>query len=555
MKKIFSLTNVFIKEFYQNLSIFDKEKKEFNKKSMFFWLIMIIVTCITYLSYEIITFLVDCGQPQIFLNLYFLVLAILLLFQTILVCTNIFFFSKDIENVLHMPLKPVELLLAKFNTLLCMLYISEGIIGLIPLALYGLLTHSHFLFYLWGLLILVVFPILLAATISIIMLLFMRFAKFIKNKDVFQLIITIILITFLCILEYRAFMGLFSIKNDQQAAEQLNDFSQKAEQANKYFLIINPSVYILSNSLSIMSILSFIKIICYNIISLFIFITIGKITYLKDILNNIVSSTNKKRKKIKIEKNTKYNKKWKAYIKKELKMLIREPIFFMQCVFPVIMILFTFITLIIVLLPAINEILQDETIQDSLQNLSFNTEAVCDILIVLQVLFSISNISLTAISREGKNALFIKYIPIELYQQFLYKNIPQILLNLLVSIIVLGLILYVVPSINILYLFMVFIISILINLINSYLMLVVDLRRPNLDWDTEYSVVKKSDNKLFQYVLMIINILFLMYIAKIFSDVNIFISLIGEIIIFTIIFIIIDRCIKKWQNKLFNKII
>jgi ABC-2 type transport system permease protein len=219
------------------------------------------------------------------------------------------------------------------------------------------------------------------------------------------------------------------------------------------------------------------------------------------------------------------------------------------------MILFTFITLIIVLLPAINEILQDETIQDSLQNLSFNTEAVCDILIVLQVLFSISNISLTAISREGKNALFIKYIPIELYQQFLYKNIPQILLNLLVSIIVLGLILYVVPSINILYLFMVFIISILINLINSYLMLVVDLRRPNLDWDTEYSVVKKSDNKLFQYVLMIINILFLMYIAKIFSDVNIFISLIGEIIIFTIIFIIIDRCIKKWQNKLFNKII
>jgi hypothetical protein len=86
-------------------------------------------------------------------------------------------------------------------------------------------------------------------------------------------------------------------------------------------------------------------------------------------------------------------------------------------------------------------------------------------------------------------------------------------------------------------------------------MLVVDLRRPNLDWDTEYSVVKKSDNKLFQYVLMIINILFLMYIAKIFSDVNIFISLIGEIIIFTIIFIIIDRCIKKWQNKLFNKII
>lgn len=85
-------------------------------------------------------------------------------------------------------------------------------------------------------------------------------------------------------------------------------------------------------------------------------------------------------------------------------------------------------------------------------------------------------------------------------------------------------------------------------------MLVVDLRRPNLDWDTEYSVVKKSDNKLFQYVLMIVNVLFLMYIANIFEDLDILIALIGETIIFAVIFILIDRCIKKWQKKLFNKI-
>lgn len=554
MKKIFSLTNIFVKEFYQNLAIFDREKKKFNKKSIFFWLIVIVFLGITYLSYEIITFLVDRGQPEIFLNLYFLILTILLLFQIILICANIFFFSSDIEKVLYMPLKPVELLLAKLNTLLCMLYISEGIFGFIPLTLYGLFTYSHFIFYAWEIIILAIFPILLAVTISTIMLLIMRFAKFIKNKDMLQLVITIILIILLCILESKVFSGLFSIENDEQAIKQFSSFSQKAEQVEQYFLVISPSISILSNPTSMMAILSFIKLIGYNVIGGAIFILIGKMTYLKDILRNMISYTKKKRKNIDVEKHTKYCKKGKSYIIKELRMLVREPIFFMQCVFPVIIILVTCIILLIVLLPIIMEVMQDDTIHEAIKNLSFNTEAVCDILIVLQVLFSISNISLTAISREGRNAIFIKHIPIELYKQFVYKNIPQIILNFLVAVVILGMIWYIIPSINVLYLFMMFILSILISLINSYLMLVIDLRRPNLDWNTEYSVVKKSDNKLFQYFLMIANILFLIYIAKIFKNIDILLALTYEIIIFAIIFIIIDRCVKKWQSKLFNKI-
>lgn len=544
-----------MKEFYQNLAIFDKQKKKFNKKSMFFWLIAIVFLGITYVSYEIITFLVDAGQPEIFLNLYFFILVVLLLFQTILVCANIFFFSKDIEKVLPMPLKPVELLLAKFNTLLGMLYVSEGIFGLVPLALYGLLTHAYFVFFIWEIIILAIFPILLAAVISTLMLLIMRFARFIKNKDVFQLIITVILIMLVCILETKALQGLFHIQSDDQAIQQFNSFSQKAEQVGKYFLIINPSVSILANPISIKALLSFIQLIFYNVIGAGIFILIGKITYLKDILKNMISYSNKKKKLIIIEKKTKYRNKRNSYIEKELKMLLREPIFFMQCIFPVVIILVTGIILITVLLPIVIEIMKDESIRNALQNLSFNAEAVCDILIVLQVLFSISNISLTAISREGKNATFIKHIPIPLYKQFLYKNIPQIMLNLLVTLVVLGMIWYLIPSINMLYLFVIFIIATFINFINSYLMLVVNLRRPNLDWDTEYSVVKKSDNKLFQYVLMIVNIVFLMYIASILEDVNIVVTLIAETAIFAVIFIIIDRCVKKWQNKLFNKII
>lgn len=555
MKKIVSLTKVFIKEFYQNLAIFDKKKQKFNKKSIFFWLIAIAFFGSTYVSYEIITFLSDLGQEELFLNFYFLILAVLLLFQIILVCTNIFFFSKDIEAVLPMPIKPVELLLAKLNTLLCILYISEGIFALVPLTLYGLLNHVHLLFYFWEILILMVFPILLATVTSTLMLIIMRFAKFIKNKDIFQFVVTVILIMILCVFEAKICTELFSINTDEQALEQVTSFSQKSEQVNQYFLIINPSINILKDPSSITTLLFAIQLIFYNIVGILIFILLGKLTYLKDILKNRVSYTNKRKKKINIEKNTKFHNKGRSYIIKELKMLIREPVFFMQCVFPVMIILITVIMLIFSLVPIIEQAMQYEEIRNALSKLSFNSEAVCDILIILQVLFSLSSISLTGVSREGKNAIFIKYIPMPLYKQFLYKIIPQVALNLIVSIVVLSIIWYFIPAIGFLHLFLLLIISIFINLINSYLMLIVDLRRPNLNWDTEYSVVKKSDNKFFQYAFMIINILFLMYISNIFKDTNILISLISETIIFVVIYVVIDRGVKKWQNKLFNKII
>lgn len=554
MKKIISLTKVFAKEFFQNVDIFNKQKKKFNKKSIFFWLISIILIGITYVSYVLINFLVKSGQPEIFLNLFFWLLTILLLFQLILISANLFFFSKDIEKVLHLPLKPVELLLAKFNTLLLMLYVTEAILAVIPLTLYGMYTQAHVLYYFWELILLSIFPILLEVVITTIMLIIMKVGKFIKNKDSFQIIITIFMIIVMCFLENRIMQGMFSIQNDEQAMEQISSFNEKAKNINQYFLIINPSIAILENPFSLKAITSFLQLMIYIAVGGSIFLIIGKYNYIKEIIKNNVSYNKIKNKKISLEKNIKNRHKSISYIIKEVKMIIKEPIFFIQCVFPVIIILITIFLLLLVMLPNMQELLKEEEIKNKLQNLSFSTEIVCDILIVLQVLFSISNISLTAISREGKNAIFIKYIPIELYKQFVYKAMPQIMLNLFISIIILGTIWYVIPTINIIYLMMTFIIAFFMNLINSYLMLVVDLRRPNLDWNTEYSVVKKSDNKIFQYAFLIINILFLLYMAKIFKEINIMTALICETIIFVTVFIFIDRCIKKWQNKLFNKI-
>lgn len=557
MKKIISLTKVFIKEYYQSLPIFDTVNKKFNKKSIFFWLITIILFGVAYASYQIINFLVNIGQAEIFLNLFFPILLGILSFQSILACANIFFFSKDIEYVLYMPIKAEKILIAKLNTMLCMLYVTEAILAIIPLALYGMLTSASFLYYFWGCLITAIFPILIAIIIGILTLFFMRFGKFIRNKEVFQIIITILLICVIFVVEYIAAKELFSIQNDNQEIKHVININEKMQEINKYFLIVNPTIKILTNTMNVQSLLNFLQIIFYNIIGISIFTLIGKIIYLKDILKNMTSTEIFKRKNKKLNLNKKVNSKSiaKSYIFKETKLLIRQPVFFMQCVFPVIALLITAVIFAVGFYPVILKAMQDEQIKSSIENLTFNTEIICDILIVLQVLFSISNISLTAISREGKNAYFIKSIPIKLYKQFIYKNIPQFVLNLLITIVVLILICYVIPTINIIYIMFILFIATIINLINCYLMLIVDLRRPNLNWDSEYAVVKRSDNKIFQYALMIVNVLTLLYIGSILKNIDLMIGLTIELSFFTIIFIIIDRCVKKWERKLFEKII
>ena len=94
----------------------------------------------------------------------------------------------------------------------------------------------------------------------------------------------------------------------------------------------------------------------------------------------------------------------------------------------------------------------------------------------------------------------------------------------------------------------------ILNIINSFLMLIVDLKKPNLDWITETSVLKDNRNKLYQYVLTILIVLTLLYFTKIFNNIDIKLSVSIISIIFIVTLIIILLYIKRNINKLFKNI-
>lgn len=560
IKIIKDLTKIFLKSAYQDINIINKETKKINKRSVFVWLILIVSLALFYISNEIIKALVSSGYPEVFLSIYFLVLAIFIMFQTILVCTNIFYFSKDIELILPFPIKPVNLLIAKFNTLICTLYVSEAIFGIIPICIYGILTHSTLLFYIYAVLIFIFFPVFLALVLSIIMMFVMKISKFIKNKEIFQTIITLLLVTSIFIVEYNVINNIFIqnkeieiVENNFQIADKLIEFNNKIETSNKLFLVINPAVKVLKNS-NLQNIFEIIKIILIDFITFIIFIFIGKKTYLKDILKNTSYLIKTSNKGINLYKKCKKNIIFKAYIKKEFKNLFRNSMVFMQCVYPMIISLITVIIISIILLPKLNEVLNNPDIKQLIGNLEFDLSIVYIILSGIQVLFMISPASLTSISRDGKNASFMKYIPISYFRQILYKGLPQIFINSISVIIIIGILYYAFPSIGIVNVLLVFISSMILNALNSYSMIIVDLLNPKLEWDSEYEILKQNNNRYFQYAFTVIVILILVYLNKVLEGINLNLAIIITSIVFLFILIIEMILIKIRENKLMKKI-
>ena len=267
IKNIFNLTKIHFLNSFQNPYIIDPKTNKINKKSIFIWFLVIVMVALSYLSYMIVDELVKIGQPTLFLNFFFLIIMIIMIFQVILASTNVYFFSRDLEVLLPLPIKTEELLISKFNTLVINLYFSEIIFVLFPLIIYGICTYAGIIYYLYLILILLIFPILPALFVSIITMLFMKLSKLIKNKDIFQIIITIIFITFVFFIEFK--IGSIFI-NKTQKNENLNQeelvqifsgFYDKLKNIYNYFLELNPTINFLNNYNKLNSVFNLLKII------------------------------------------------------------------------------------------------------------------------------------------------------------------------------------------------------------------------------------------------------------------------------------------------------
>ena len=548
--KVLSLTKVFLKNSFKNYMPSVKTKQKKTGMLLLYMLAFVYLAGVMgFVSYGMITSMMQIHQEAVFLGVFLLGMALLLVFQSIFSCMNVFYFSKDVEYVLPLPLRPVEILMAKFNTMLVTEYIMEFIIGFIPFLLYGILTGASIFYYIMAVIVLMVFPIFPILIASLLVMIIMSFAKITKKRDTYQFIATIILI--LVIFGIQFFISGYVKMSEEQMLEQLVQTNGLVQSIGQYFVTLLPSVQAMTAPNIGTMLLELIKLLAITAAAYGIFMLLGQKIYFKGAIDNQIGNGTA-HKKIKGDKVYKPKKIAISYVKKEFMSLVKNPIFLMQCILPPILFPFLFLGVFVLGIGGEEQVQMDSLLQQIQGN---STGVLCILVGVTQFFMMMSYTSVTAISRDGQNAVFMKYIPVSFYKQIHYKAMPAILLNLFMFVITLGIVYYKIPNIGITTYLAAFVIATLLNILQSELMVIVDLKRPKLEWTTEYAVVKQNMNMIFTFFVCFIVIAIIAIIGGVLGNTNVWIGTILLLVLSIVGVIVVDRYIYHHQTKLMEKII
>ena len=550
MNKILKLTKVFLKssvsmtKFKATSEPGEKTSKKAIRTFGIMILVLYLVGIFGFLSYGMITLLNDAGQPAYFVGVALLGLAILVLIQTLLSSINLFYFSKDLEYILPLPFKPHEILIAKFNTLMITEYISVILFLLFPFIVYGIITGATVMFYINMAIVLLVFPILPALIATILVMLVMGASGIIKNKDRFQTIVSVLLILAVLFVQ----MANTQDTTDEEVLERLTQFNGLVAQIDDYFITLADSINALINYNTADGLISMAKLILITVAAYAIFIVVGQKLYFKGAVGARYSG--KKKKKTDSSKLT-YKKQniGVTYVKKEFSALLKNPIYFTQCILP---------PLLMPVIFAVSAIAGfnngNETEMEGIGVLEVvNTTGLCILLAINVFLSMMDFIPTTAISREGQNATFMKYIPVALDKQCTYKIVPAVAMNLISTILSI-VIVFVLFKTTPLFLALMAFIAVLFSIFFSYVMLIVDLKKPKLKWDSEYAVVKQNMNMMWGMGLGTAMITLLIIAAITLMEIPYLYTAIGLMLVALLSIYLIKKYITKNQEKLFEKV-
>ncbi len=553
MNKVLKLTKIFLKNSFSNMDakmgVTSKNSK--NKFILYGILFLYLAVLVTFFSYNLINGLITINQQTVFIGIILFIVFGVVIAQSILSSINILYFTKDSEYLLPLPLKPYQIILARTNVMLVVQFLIIALVGLLPLVIYGILTNASISYYILMLISVLLLPILPVLLICILVMIIMSFARLTKNKNKFQVLAYILLLVIVVVFS----ISISSVKGDisnEEMAQMIVQANGMIEIAKGYFPTLDFLINALTTSSLVVAIIEILKTIGITIVGFLIYMFIAQKIYFKGLVGNLFSSDSKNKNKEVNQKKYINSKLYRSYVGKEFKNLVRNPIFLMQCLLPAILIPVLMMGGVYSGMSSQSEDMSQITQITSMMETNTFFMA-CIILCVIQFFSMFIYISITAISREGENAVFMKYIPVSLYKQYIYKCIPNIIMNVVTIVICLAVAQYLL-KLPIITIILLFIVATVIGTLQSIVMIIIDLKRPKLSWDSEYAVVKQNFNLIFPMIIGMINIAVLIFMVFLFKNINVYIGLFILGIIYTVAVFLTNKYLYKNQFKLADKI-
>jgi ABC-2 type transport system permease protein len=433
-------------------------------------------------------------------NMGGLVILLFAMFST----PALFYFSKDIETLLPMPLTSTQIIAAKFIvSMLFELMGSAFIIIPMTIALWPFVPVAQLLPN--ALITFFTLPVMPVTYATVVTMFFVRVTRFGKNRDFYNILIGIISVVFGMSISIvmQSFSGV--------TEEQLIAFFQGNRGALDALNSIFPNNAFSSMAVSGLGIGYQLLNLLIMVGCLVVFFLLAKLLYFKGVIGISESSASRKKmSRDEMMQSVVSRNMFSACLQKETRQLLRDPVAFTNCV------------LMVYLMPLIMgggmffSLAQENMNLSELLDFNFSDPLVINWMFVVSsavgFFFSAMNtVTATAISREGPNFFVMKYIPVPYKTQLLAKvasgariTMPAMVLFFVAAqlflklpiLVFLGMLLLSLPG----------------GVLLSYIGLMVDLARPKLDWENESYAVKQNVNVMiimFGGMLMVVPVILL----------------------------------------------
>ncbi len=451
---------------------------------------------------EIVKFLSDAynaleriGQQGVLLSLSFTISSLVIFLFGIFYVLNIFYFANDVESLLPLPLKPGEILGAKFLVTVFYEYLT-GIAFVLPIvAVYGVKSGGGVLFWLYAVLAFLLLPVIPLALASYIILPLMRFTGFAKNKDRFRLVGGIFALVLAFGYSYlnQKFVG------STLTSEGLQDLFLKGNNSlvgivSRIFPTSRFAAESLVNASNISGLTNMALFFLVCALAFVLFLYLGEALYFQGVMG--ISETSARRRKLtsdELDKNISSKSVLMTCLLKELRILFRTPVYFLNCV------IMNFLYPLFLIFPFLAQSSAGSLMGELghiINNEKFGGYVLVGAFTLILLVSSNNGITSTAISREGSNLYISKYIPAKYSTQIMAKVLSGVLLSAggILSLLLISAILF---KINAAMMFAILVTGLAGALFTAFVGIMIDIIRPKLNWDNEQKAVKQNFNMLF----------------------------------------------------------
>lgn len=432
------------------------------------------------------------GQPEIVLAMAIVISQVIILFFGLFYIMGTFYFSKDLEFLVPLPLKPYEIIGGKFIVIMINEYLTSMPVLIPPVIIYGIGMGEGALYWIKAVLILLTAPVIPLALAAVVIVIMMRFVNFRRHKDLFAIIGGLLSLAF----------GVGISMVSQYIPEDGNQEFIRNMLASQTGMIdaigrrFPPGVWA-TMGLANHDLTGFGYLLLYLAAAalLFVFLLwLANKMFFKTLLAGQESGGNKKeltagQRDRKITKTSGFV---STLMKREWKLLFRTPIYMLNGLAGTIM------GPIILFVMLMTRKGSEESAQlfEYLNNPDISGYVLLGTLGLMLFTAGMNTVASTALSREGQTFWITKSIPVPAKQQVTAKLIISFLVSAL-GVFTTSLIMLVSFNVSLLGLIGITIVGLLGAIPMAAISLLIDVYHPKLVWSNEQEAMKQNMNGLF----------------------------------------------------------